>query len=101
MRFPSFLKRGLVAAGFLAVGLAIWLGAGEHSAGPPGYKVVFIPFRDGFPDGALEDFLTGSMPRQNDSRAYGRPVGVIVDRTGALLMADDTGNMIWRVSVNQ
>lgn len=66
-----------------------------------GYKVVFIPFRDGFPDGAPEDFLTGFMPRQKDSTAYGRPVGVIVDRTGALLIADDTGDMIWRVSVNQ
>lgn len=65
-----------------------------------GYKVVFVSFRDGFPDGAPEDFLTGFMPRGKDSTAYGRPVGIIVDRTGALLVADDTGNMIWRVAVN-
>jgi len=66
-----------------------------------GYKIVFIPFRGGLPDGTPEDFLTGFMPREKDSAAYGRPVGLIVDGAGALLVADDTGNMIWRVSVDQ
>lgn len=66
-----------------------------------GYKVVFIPFREGLPDGSPEDFLTGFMPRSDNAIAYGRPVGVIVDRTGALLVADDTGNVIWRISMTQ
>jgi glucose/arabinose dehydrogenase len=62
-----------------------------------GYKVVFIPFDGGKPSGAapvdvLTDFLS------IDGEAYGRPVGVILDNTGALLVADDVGNLIWRVS---
>lgn len=62
-----------------------------------GYKVVFIPFKDGKPSGAppidvLNDFLSV------DGDAYGRPVGVILDSKGALLVADDVGNRIWRVS---
>jgi glucose/arabinose dehydrogenase len=62
-----------------------------------GYKVVFIPFADGKPTGAppvdvLSDFLS------KDGDAYGRPVGVILDSSGALLVADDVGNVIWRVS---
>lgn len=61
-----------------------------------GYKVVFVPFRDGRPAGPMRDFLTGFLSPDNE--AYGRPVGVAVDRTGALLVADDVGNRIWRVS---
>lgn len=62
-----------------------------------GYKVVFIPFENGKPSGAppvdiLSDFLS------KDGDAYGRPVGVILDSKGALLVADDVGNVIWRVS---
>ncbi len=45
-----------------------------------------------------EDFLTGFMADPDNSIAYGRPVGVAVDRTGALLVADDTGDIIWRVA---
>lgn len=63
-----------------------------------GYKVVFVPFRDGHPAGLPEDFLTGFMPADKPGIAYGRPVGVVVDRTGALLVADDVGNTIWRVA---
>jgi glucose/arabinose dehydrogenase/uncharacterized membrane protein len=61
-----------------------------------GYKVVFIPFKGGHPDGKAEDFVTGFLNEQGEAR--GRPVGVAVDKTGALLIADDVGNSIWRVT---
>ncbi len=61
-----------------------------------GYKVVFVPFADGHPAGPPEDVLTGFV--SSDGKAYGRPVGVAIDRTGALLVADDVGNVIWRVT---
>jgi glucose/arabinose dehydrogenase len=60
-----------------------------------GYKVVFIPFNAGRPDGLPEDFLTGFLSEQG--KALGRPVGVAIDTTGALLVADDVGNTVWRV----
>jgi glucose/arabinose dehydrogenase len=63
-----------------------------------GYKVVYVPFRDGKPDGKPEDFVTGFMPAGQQGVAYGRPVGVAVDAAGALLIADDVGNTIWRVA---
>jgi glucose/arabinose dehydrogenase len=61
-----------------------------------GYKVVFVPFRNGMPSGSPQDFLTGFLPE--DGTAYGRPVGVVVAPDGALLVADDTGDSIWRVA---
>jgi glucose/arabinose dehydrogenase len=61
-----------------------------------GYKVIFVPFRDGQPSGEAQDFLTGFL--SEEQQAYGRPVGVAVDRQGALLVADDVGNVIWRVA---
>jgi len=61
-----------------------------------GYKVVFVPFKDGKPDGTAEDVLTGFL--NEDEQAMGRPVGVAVDKAGALLVADDVGNVIWRVT---
>ncbi len=61
-----------------------------------GYKVIFVPFKDGIPDGVAEDVLTGFLDK--DGNAQGRPVGVVVDSAGALLVADDVGNKIWRVS---
>jgi glucose/arabinose dehydrogenase len=61
-----------------------------------GYKVIFVPFADGKPAGPAQDVLTGFL--SPDERAYGRPVGVAVDRTGALLVADDVGNVVWRVT---
>jgi glucose/arabinose dehydrogenase len=63
-----------------------------------GYKVVYIPFRDGIPTGQPEDFLTGFKPDPTDTETHGRPVGVITDNTGALLVTDDAANIIWRVS---
>ncbi|MEI7037273.1 sorbosone dehydrogenase family protein [Fulvimonas yonginensis] len=61
-----------------------------------GYKVVFVPFADGRPAGPPQDVLTGFLDA--DGRAQGRPVGVAVDRHGALLVADDVGNTVWRVT---
>ncbi|MES2682096.1 MAG: sorbosone dehydrogenase family protein [Pseudomonadota bacterium] len=61
-----------------------------------GYKVIFVPFTAGKPDGAPVDLLTGFVDEQGN--ALGRPVGVAIDRRGALLVADDVGNIIWRVS---
>jgi glucose/arabinose dehydrogenase len=62
-----------------------------------GYKVVFIPFRNGMPDGQSEDFLTGFLANTQTGETYGRPVGVAVQPDGALLVADDAGNTVWRV----
>jgi glucose/arabinose dehydrogenase len=65
-----------------------------------GYKVVYIAFCDGLPCGKPEDFLTGFMPTDRQGIAYGRPVGVAVDARGALLVADDVGNTVWRVAAD-
>ena len=64
-----------------------------------GYKVVFVPFTDGKPSGQPIDVLTGFITGEGD--AMGRPVGVAMDSQGALLVADDVGNAIWRVSSAQ
>ncbi|MEO6362825.1 MAG: sorbosone dehydrogenase family protein [Caldimonas sp.] len=61
-----------------------------------GYKVIFVPFANGKPSGPPVDVLTGFL--SDDGDAKGRPVGVAIDKTGALLVADDVGNVIWRVS---
>ena len=61
-----------------------------------GYKVIFIPFADGRPAGPPEDILTGFVDGNGD--ALGRPVGVVIDQAGALLVADDVGNIVWRVT---
>jgi len=61
-----------------------------------GYKVIFVPFAKGRPAGTPEVVLTGFV--DGDGNALGRPVGVAVDRAGALLVADDVGNTIWRVT---
>jgi glucose/arabinose dehydrogenase len=61
-----------------------------------GYKVVFVPFSNGKPSGAARDVVTGFLDANDHAR--GRPVGLAIDRTGALLIADDVGNTVWRVS---
>ena len=61
-----------------------------------GYKVVFVPFENGQPAGPPEDILTGFL--SSDGHARGRPVGVVVDHAGGLLVADDVGNTVWRVA---
>jgi len=61
-----------------------------------GYKVIFVPFANGRPSGPPQDVLTGFLDEKG--RAQGRPVGVVVDNAGALLVADDVGNRVWRVT---
>ena len=61
-----------------------------------GYKVIFVPFEAGQPKGQPVDVLTGFLDK--DEKAMGRPVGVVVDQQGGVLVADDVGNKVWRVS---
>ncbi|TFH81481.1 PQQ-dependent sugar dehydrogenase [Pseudomonas kribbensis] len=61
-----------------------------------GYKVIFVPFSAGKPSGTPVDVLTGFLDK--DGNALGRPVGVVIDQQGGLLVADDVGNKVWRVS---
>jgi glucose/arabinose dehydrogenase len=66
---------------------------------PSGYKVIFVPFSDGMPSGEPQDILTGFLNASGE--AMGRPVGVAIDNAGALLIADDVGNKVWRVMPDQ
>ncbi len=74
---------------------------GEHGSWDryslAGYKIAFVPFHDGRPAGKVEDVVTGFVDRAA-SRSFGRPVGLAIDRSGALLIADDVGNTVWRVT---
>lgn len=63
-----------------------------------GYKVIFVPFKDGKPSGKPEDFLTGFISDENKAEVYGRPVAVTVMNDGSLLVNDDSGNTIWKVT---
>lgn len=76
---------------------------GEHGSWnrsvPVGYKVVFVPFRDGRPTGDPIDFVSGFL--RDDGKARGRPVGVTVDPRGALIIADDLSNAVWRITPNE
>ncbi|HEX2593650.1 MAG TPA: sorbosone dehydrogenase family protein [Rhizomicrobium sp.] len=63
-----------------------------------GFKVVYVRFKDGMPFGAPQDFLTGFMPDPTTGIAHGRPVGIVQDKRGGLLVADDTGGVVWRVA---
>ena len=64
-----------------------------------GYKVVFVPFTAGQPSGSPVDVLSGFLSPHGE--AYGRPVGVAIDKQGTLLVADDVGNVVWRVSAQR
>jgi glucose/arabinose dehydrogenase len=64
-----------------------------------GYKVIFVPFSDGKPTGQPIDVLSGFL--NDEEKAMGRPVGVVIDQQGDLLVADDVGNKVWRVSATQ
>ena len=80
--------------------LASGVFVGEHGSWnrkpQSGYKVVFVPFAGGKPAGLPVDVLTGFLSA--DGKAHGRPVGVAIDKRGALLVADDVGNAVWRVT---
>lgn len=116
-RRPDMVERAMVpdyalGAHTASLGLTFYTGAsfpehykngvfvGQHGSWnrkpQAGYKVIFVPFSGGKPAGAVEDFLTGFLDA--DGKAQGRPVGVTVDGVGALLVADDVGNVVWRVS---
>ena len=64
-----------------------------------GYKVVFVPFHEGMPSRPAQDVVTGFL--NSNDQARGRPVGVAIDKSGALLIADDVGNTVWRVTSAQ
>ena len=64
-----------------------------------GYKVIFVPFNAGKPTGQPIDVLSGFL--NDEEKAMGRPVGVVIDQQGDLLVADDVGNKVWRVSTTQ
>jgi glucose/arabinose dehydrogenase len=91
--------RSLIGLAMTAEGAYVGQHGSWNRRPPSGYNVVFIPFRDGRPSGppvlVLEGFLDGK------GNAYGRPVGVAIDKRGALLVADDVGNAIWRVTVSR
>ena len=76
---------------------------GQHGSwnrpNPVGYKVIFVPFSNGKPAGQPIDFATGF--RDADGKTRGRPVGVTVDPRGALIIADDLANTVWRVTRNR
>jgi glucose/arabinose dehydrogenase len=87
-------------AGALPEQLATGMFIGQHGSWnrsvPAGYKVVFVPFANGKPTGLPVDVLTGFVSENGE--AWGRPVGVELDKSGALLVADDVGNTIWRAT---
>jgi len=81
-----------------ADGVFVGMHGSWNRSNPVGYKVVFIPFRDGKPAGDPIDFVSGFL--LDDGNTRGRPVGVTVDPRGALIVADDLSNTIWRVTKN-
>ncbi|KQO33338.1 L-sorbosone dehydrogenase [Flavobacterium sp. Leaf82] len=89
--FPSKYKNGIFV--------------GQHGswnrAKISGYKVVFVPFANGKPSGKPEDFLTGFISNTDKAEVYGRPVAVTVTPDGSLLVNDDSGNTIWKVSAKK
>jgi glucose/arabinose dehydrogenase len=116
-RRPDLVARAIVpdyalGSHVAALGLTFYTGqmfpqyrggafVGEHGSwdrySPSGYKVVFVPFAGGRPSGKPVDVVTGFLDTAK-GKSFGRPVGVAVDRTGALLVADDVGNTVWRVT---
>ena len=88
------------AEGELGAEFAEGVFVGEHGSWnreqPAGYKVIFVPFSNGQPAGDPIDFVTGFIDADGSTR--GRPVGVTVDPAGALIVADDLSNTIWRVT---
>jgi glucose/arabinose dehydrogenase len=116
---PDLVARALfpdyaLGAHTASLGLVFDAGQRGHAAGPfsegmfvgqhgswnrkprSGYRVIFVPFREGKPAGAPLEVLTGFLDHKGN--ALGRPVGVALDKHGALLVADDVGNTVWRVA---
>ncbi len=80
-------------------GVFIGMHGSWNRSTPVGYKVAFVAFNNGRPTGRVEDFLTGFVANEKTNEVYGRPVGVAVWTDGSLLVADDGGGKIWRVSL--
>jgi glucose/arabinose dehydrogenase len=89
----SFVQPGLAAP--FAEGAFIGLHGSWNRNEPVGYKVIFVPFANGRPSGPAVDFVTGF---QVEGKTMGRPVGVTVDPKGALIVADDLSNTVWRMT---
>jgi glucose/arabinose dehydrogenase len=66
-----------------------------------GYKVVFVPFKNGKPSGPAEDFLTGFVADLDKDQVYGRPTGLAFMPDGSMLLTDDISNTIWKVQANK
>ncbi len=94
----AFSRAGVLPARF-ANGVFIGQHGSWNRRPHSGYKVIFVPFQEGKPAGDPVDVLTGFLDK--DGNARGRPVGVALDRRGALLVADDVGNRIWTVTADQ
>jgi glucose/arabinose dehydrogenase len=94
----AFLSGGRLAELY---GQGMFIGQhGSWNRDPPsGYKIIFVPFANGRPSGPARDILTGFLDAKGN--AYGRPVGVAINGDGGLLIADDVGNRIWRVTVDR
>lgn len=116
---PDLVKRAIapdvpVGAHTASLGLAFYKGdkfpvkyqggafVGQHGSwnrsAISGYKVIFVPFKDGKPTGKPEDFLTGFISDPAKAEVYGRPVGITLTPDGAILVADDVSGVIWRVA---
>ena len=93
---PELLAPATAGAAPAAHGVFIGLHGSWNRRPHAGYKVVYVPFANGKPQGLPVDVLTGFTSA--DGQAHGRPVGVAIDPRGALLVADDVGNTVWRVS---
>jgi glucose/arabinose dehydrogenase len=119
---PALVKKAIVpdfalAAHTASLGLAFYIGnafpekyrngafIAQHGSWNreilSGYRMVFVPFKNGKPSGPAEDFLTGFIVDPSKDEVYGRPVGVVMTRDGSLLMTDDKSNTIWKVSVEK
>ncbi len=102
---PHTASLGLVSAagnslpGAFANGMFIGQHGSWNRQPHSGYKVIFVPFVKGQPAGLPADVLTGFL--SDEGNAYGRPVGVALDKQGALLVADDVGNVVWRVTAGR
>ena len=100
MAFAAGAVHSSAQAPALAPQLADGAFVGEHGSWNrkprSGYKVVFVPFANGQPTGLPIDVLTGFV--SPEGKAWGRPVGVAMDPSGGLLVADDVGNVVWRVT---
>jgi glucose/arabinose dehydrogenase len=91
----AYIDEKSAAAGTFAPGMFVGQHGSWNRKPRSGYKVIFVPFSAGRPSGPAVDVLTGFLDAQGG--AWGRPVGVTLDKRGALLVADDVGNTVWRV----